>query len=153
MTRINTVPPRALSDAHVLVEIHEIPRVPTLALKRLRNNRPIDQGDRSYTLGPGHVTFFYDKIAYLRRRLDELCDEAERRGFSDKRRIDDGRWAECQSFQECWNDWNPDKDAIEHNLQRLNEKIESSTVKPRWYRKTYEKSEFLSTILNRESRI
>lgn len=147
MTRINTVIPKALSDAHLLVEIREIPRVPTLALKRLRKGHPISAQDQKYKLGAGHVTFFYDKIAHLHRRLEELCIEADNRGFNNQRKPDDGRWAECQTYSECWNDWEPDSNAINENLGRLVDKIETSTVHPRYYRKTLDKLEFITEIL------
>ena len=146
MTRINTVIPRVLSDAHLLIEIQEIPRVPNLVLKHLRNGRPIASTGR-YKLGGGHVVFFYDKIAHLHRRLEELCIEADKRGFDDKRRPDDGRWAECQTYPQCWNDWHPDQAAMEENLGRLIDKIENSTVKPKYYRKTIEKTQFINETL------
>jgi len=146
MTRINTVPVSSLSDSHLLVEIQEIPRVPNLALKRLRNKRPIESTG-NYKLGSGHVLFFYDKIAYLYRRLEELCIEADKRGFDDKRRPDDGRWSECQTYSNCWNDWYPDQNALFENLERLVNKIEMSTVQPKYYRKTMDKVDFISKVL------
>lgn len=153
MTRINTVPPRVLTDAHLLTEIRELPRVPNLVLKRLRNGSPIKPSSTQYTMGGGHVVFFYDKIKYLFERLQELHEEADKRGF-DQHRWDDSdtRWEECKSYPECWNDWEPDDNALITNWGRLNEKIISSNVKPRWYRRTYEKEFYLEEILDTVSR-
>jgi deoxyribonuclease (pyrimidine dimer) len=148
MTRINTVPPSILSDAHLLIEIQEIPRIPVLALNRLKSRKSITSTG-NYKLGSGHVIFFYDKIAFLKRRLDELCNEAHTRGFDDKTRIDDGRWAGCKSYIQCWNDWNPDTDAINENLTRLVQKIERSTVEPKYYREKIERTKFINEILNK----
>lgn len=34
-----------------------------------------------FKLGPGHVKFFYNKLAYLLERYDEIYDECMKRGF------------------------------------------------------------------------
>jgi len=149
MTRINTISPQYLSDQHLLVEIHEIPRVPTLALKRLRKGTSIDASDRKYTLGSGHVIFFYDKILYLWQRINALNAEAIARGFDNKLREDDGRWSEIRDkYPQAWNNWNETRDAKIENLSRLNAKIISSTVDPRYCRQTRTKEDFCQTILN-----
>lgn len=149
MTRINTVVPKILSDSHLLAEIREIVRVPTLALKKLDANISVDAGDRPYKLGAGHVTFYYDKIAHIYRRHRELCTEAIARGFKDQRKSDDGRWERCRSYPECWNDWYPDDAAIQENLNRLIERINGSKTQPRYYKTTMSKSEYISKYLSR----
>ena len=35
-----------------------------------------------FTLGTGHVKFFYDKLLYLRNRYESLYAECKRRGFN-----------------------------------------------------------------------
>jgi hypothetical protein len=57
-----------------------------------------------FSLGKGHVTFFYDKMGFLRRRFDALTKEMERRGYTpDTKRID-----AFHGFDSVWNkDWNP----------------------------------------------
>jgi len=35
-----------------------------------------------FTLGKGHVTFFYDKIGFLKTRFERLCEEMVLRGYT-----------------------------------------------------------------------
>ena len=44
-----------------------------------------------FTLGTGHVKFFYDKLNYLYKRYNELHLECKRRGFN------------VTDYRECWN--------------------------------------------------
>ena len=74
MTRINLIPPSELCDKHLIAEMHELPRVFRLA-------RPCPDAPKQYTLGKGHVKFFYDKIAFLHGRFIALVDEMLNRGF------------------------------------------------------------------------
>lgn len=74
MTRINVVPVKELCDKHLLAEYRELPRVFALA-------RPCHDAPNEYTLGKGHVKFFYDKLHYLTMRFYDLIDEMWLRGF------------------------------------------------------------------------
>lgn len=74
MTRINCIPVEELSDKHLIAEYRELPRVFKLA--RIDADIP-----DSYRMGPGHVTFFYNKLAYLDVRFSELFSEMVNRGF------------------------------------------------------------------------
>ena len=69
MTRINTVPPRALTDQHLLGEYNEIRRPINLAIKRYnREGTKIHQSiPNQYQLRAGHVTFFYNKLGVHQR--------------------------------------------------------------------------------------
>lgn len=76
MTRINVgIDPRELENDILLAEHREIKRIPN-CIKSGRfnlNNIP----DR-FCLGEGHVSFFYNKIAYLKERYQKiykLCKE------------------------------------------------------------------------------
>lgn len=79
MTRINYgIPPRELSDKHLLAEHREIKRIPNM----IRNGRAVVENlPVSFTLGNGHVKFFYDKLAYLHKRYLQLLFECQSRGF------------------------------------------------------------------------
>lgn len=85
MTRINSdVDPRNLKRAHLLAELREITMVPA-SLRRSLKTRTVESilagiPDK-FTLGRGHVLFFYDKIGFLQKRFNKLCDEMERRGY------------------------------------------------------------------------
>lgn len=80
MTRINVVPAAELTDKHLLAEYRELPRV--FALARDWHVRGRDKVvPVTYTLGKGHVTFFYTRLAFLMKRHSELVTEMIRRGF------------------------------------------------------------------------
>lgn len=79
MTRINVgVPPRELSDKHLLAEHREIKRIPNMVYSGRAILKDIP---KEFTLGKGHVKFFYDKLLYLRTRYMELYHECLLRGF------------------------------------------------------------------------
>ena len=80
MTRINVVPVKELLDEHLRAEYREITRIPNHLVKvGMKPN--MDNQPSRYTLGTGHVKFFYDKMAWLRKRFEELSIEMDTRGF------------------------------------------------------------------------
>lgn len=81
MTRINLVDPELLSDAHLGAEYRELPRA--FALVRAaaeRGERPCGPFPKRFTLGKGHVRFFYPRLGFLVRRYALLVQECARRG-------------------------------------------------------------------------
>ena len=79
MTRINVgVRPQELSDLHLRAEHRELKRIPNQISKGRYNMK--DQPSE-FTLGKGHVKFFYDKCGYLLKRYCQLYAECRRRGF------------------------------------------------------------------------
>lgn len=77
MTRINcNIPPRRLSDQHLLAEHREIKRIPNVA--------PTFKGTipPTFRLGTGHVSFFIDKGGYTLQRYREIYRECCDRGFT-----------------------------------------------------------------------
>ena len=124
MTRINCVPVEELSGPHLVAEYRELPRVFALAQKAaLRGS--FKQPD-AYTLGKGHVMFFYTRLGYLAQRHAALISEMKRRGykpaFSGIRRED-------FPFipNHFWTDWTPTQEALQLNRQRI---LERSPQKP-----------------------
>mgnify|MGYP000662285585 CR=1 FL=1 len=82
MTRINAnIKVCELTDTHLLAEHREIKRVCSRYKNRLDNNKDIEQ-THSFTLGKGHVKFFYDKLGYLQERYEELTAECVERDFN-----------------------------------------------------------------------
>ena len=80
MTRINLVHPSKLSTKHLVAEYREIVRV--FALARMAQHEMHRRKQPSaYTLGAGHVLFFYDKLKFVSDRYDSLCQEMVDRGF------------------------------------------------------------------------
>uniref|UniRef100_A0AAU8HYJ4 Endonuclease V N-glycosylase UV repair enzyme n=1 Tax=Rhizobium phage IG49 TaxID=3129228 RepID=A0AAU8HYJ4_9CAUD len=84
MTRINVVPPSELHDKHLVAEYRELPRVFNLVRKAIeRGEKPDDKRNpKFYTLGAGHVRFFYNKCGFLYDRQFRLCNEMVSRGFT-----------------------------------------------------------------------
>jgi hypothetical protein len=80
MTRINCgVNADELPDKILLAELREIKRIPNA----IRNGRYSLNGiPEEFTLGTGHVKFFYDKLEYLYERYQALRSEALDRGFN-----------------------------------------------------------------------
>ena len=81
-----------------------------------------------YTLGTGHVKFFYDKLQWLFNRQRDLCYECEQRGF--KISYDGASLASWRKMKRTlWNDWSPTKADIAVSRARINERLE--TMEPR----------------------
>ena len=82
ITRINVVPVEELHYTHLVAEYRELPRVFTLA----RNAQRDILGGRKklpveWTLGTGHVTFYFNKIGYCKNRYKQLVQEMQKRGY------------------------------------------------------------------------
>lgn len=106
MTRINSdLDPRALKRAHLIAEIREITMVPASLRRSLRTkstSEVLKNIPKNFTLGKGHVSFFYDKIEFLIKRFDKLATEMERRGYNPDR----SRAKAFNDFDSIWcNDW------------------------------------------------
>ena len=87
---------------------------------------------QAYTLNTGHVSFFYDKALYLRKRYALLRAELERRGINfnrDSLLDPDGVFdALDERFRK---DYDPTPEALALVRARIQEKI---ALKPHWYR-------------------
>lgn len=79
MTRINCIPPAELTGPHLIAEYRELPRV--FALVKAAIQRGETTTDRrnppAYTLGTGHVRFFYMRLGYLAKRQASLVAEMQ----------------------------------------------------------------------------
>lgn len=80
MTRINCgIPPKSLGRQHLLSEHRELIRIPNA----IRNNRAVIKNiPAQFTLGRGHVKFFYNKLGYLKDRYELLYAECVKRGYN-----------------------------------------------------------------------
>lgn len=121
MTRINCVPVEELTNRHLLAEYRELPRIFGLA-------RPCADAPPTYTLGKGHMKFFYDKLLYLQRRQVEIVAEMKRRGmkpsFDPQRLGEEGRFG---AQKELWNDWTPTPEALRLNRERIQDRLAGSS--------------------------
>ena len=86
MTRVNVgVKPSELTNKHLIAEHREIKRIPNC----IKKGRYSLKGQPSvFTLGTGHVKFFYDKINYLKKRYVSLYEECIKRDFKVQNYLD-----------------------------------------------------------------
>jgi hypothetical protein len=117
MTRINTsIPPKELNNRHLIAEHREIKRIPNMVASG--RARIIDI-PKEFTLGTGHVKFFYNKLEYLRKRYEDLYEECKIRNFN------------VTYYGQAWdnipkhlmNDYIPTKRDEEIIRQRISERI------------------------------
>ena len=86
MTRINAdIDPVTLHRRHLIAELREITMVPaalTRALRTKSKEEILKSVPKKFTLGTGHVRFFYDKQTFLYYRFKQLIKEMQKRGYS-----------------------------------------------------------------------
>ena len=124
MTRINAdLDPKTLHRRHLVAELREITMVPAALRRALRTKTKKDilgSIPQKYTLGAGHVRFFYDKQWFLIRRFLKLTDEMERRGYTpDTLRV----MAHIGFDVEFNNDWNASHEDNQLVQARINERV------------------------------
>ena len=124
MTRINVVPVEELSRLHLIAEYRELPRIFGLAHKASQSDKPwTHKQPKEYTLGTGHVIFFYDRLEWLSERHKQLTGEMIARGYK-------------PSFTGClkdewqgkipkgyWKGYNVTDDALKVNRARVAERL------------------------------
>ena len=88
MTRINVgIHPKMLTRQHLIAEHREIKRAPN----QVKSGRArVENATDTFTLNKGHVTFFYRRLGYLRRRYRALYEECQRRHY------------EVQNYEDAW---------------------------------------------------
>lgn len=122
MTRINVVPVEELTQRHLIAELHEIVRLPTnlhQSLNRKSKHFSMSEIPAKYTLGTGHVKYFFNKFGYLKQRFEQLIKEMDRRGykatFRDSTIFDVG---------EKWmGNYTPTEEALAINRQRIADRL------------------------------
>lgn len=137
MVRINLLHPRQLADQHLVAEYNEI----LMLFGHVKKFPTINNMPKDYCLGKGHITFFKNKLIYLKKRHEELKKEMKKRGYETNKTI------ELKHGNELLNDWEPkecDKKLIK---KRITEKL---LKKPHYYRYYGEKKpvEFLINLIN-----
>ncbi len=117
MTRINVgVNPYELTNKHLLAEHREIKRIPNTIKS---GKAKIENIPFQFTLGTGHVKFFYNKLGFLFERYKQLYNECIKRGFA------------VTSYHEAWEDipdnlmqdYTPTEQDRQIILQRINERL------------------------------
>ena len=119
MTRINCIPVQDLSNQHLIAEYRELPRVFNYA-------RADAKIPAQYTLGKGHMTFFFDKLIYLHHRQVQLIYECLERGFD----IQFTKPVSLDRFPAILlNDWQPTNRDLALNRTRIIMRKTQSTLK------------------------
>ena len=144
MTRVNLVPPEELTDQHLFSEFRELKMVPKSLARSLRGAERRGVADpvawvlarcpREFVLGKGHVSFFYDKGTFLRRRYAAVRAELLRRASHDFNR-------DAQLDPDMIFDRDPrllgEYAPTPADVQRSRDRIELRVAKrPEWYRWT-----------------
>ena len=123
MTRINLLSPSELADQHLVAEWRELPRIFGLVKKKLDEQKPILVW-KKYTMGTGHVRFFYDKLLFLQKRHQALVKESQKRGFklskTEKISLHVFPKVYCQDFR-------PSKADLAISQQRIQEKLKGKS--------------------------
>lgn len=113
MTRINCVPPAELCRQHLVAEYRELPRV--FGLVRAAQARGLTpetlRAPSCYTLGAGHVLFFYSRLSWLARRQSQLVLEMVARGYDPQFRGDLVK-LNCDLRDSWWGSWEPTPEAL-----------------------------------------
>ena len=117
MTRISVgVRAIELCDAHLIKERVELVRIPNA----VRTGKAVIKDiPKEFTLGTGHVKFFYDKMGYLQQRYSELTAECIVRGFNTTDFSD--------SFEgiplKLWNNYNETAQDRRIVVERVNDRL------------------------------
>lgn len=119
MTRINLVHPSELSTKHLVAEYREIVRVFALARNSQYEMHKKKQ-PTAYTLGTGHVLFFYDKLGFISERYDSLCNEMLERKFTCNRVSKEELHSGIE--KNMFFNYNPTKEALLINQERIKER-------------------------------
>lgn len=123
MTRINVgIPPAELEQEHLIAEHREIKRVPNCIAK---GKYDLKGQPKQFTLGTGHVKFFYDKLGYLKQRYEELYAECRKRNIN------------VQYYGDAWNnipshlmgDYTPTDTDRQIIRERIAERLKTSKKK------------------------
>lgn len=128
--RCNLIPVHFLTDQHLIAEKRELRMIPALLKKRIFSGKHTEKDiPKQFTLGPGHMKFFLNKMLYLFKRYDLIVDEMVQRGFNvDKSLMFEMSYAVLLKMD---NDWKPEPQDYEIIIRRLREKL---FEKPSWYR-------------------
>lgn len=125
MTRINLVSVQELVNLHLLAEYRELPRVFAQAAQARdgwRKRQPAQ-----YTMGKGHVLFFYDRLLYLAKRHKQLVKELKRRGYEPKfQNCLIAQWRH-KTDAKLWRNYRPTDDALTINRERIHLRLRNQT--------------------------
>jgi len=121
MVRINIIPPKQLTDQHLIAEYNEI----LMFIGTVKKFPKIKEQPKEYCLGKGHINFFKNKLKYIDSRFKILKIEMKKRSFSPKKYINLKQFQ--STLKQDWKPKNKDKEIIK---ERIKYKI---NLKPKFY--------------------
>ena len=132
MTRINAfIKPAELSDKHLIAEHREIKRIPNT----IKSGKAKIEGiPDKFTLGKGHVKFFYNKLEWLHYRYQQIYAECLKRGFNitNYNEAFDGT-ENCNilysQFLKLYNNWLPDEIEVARIRKVVQDRITENNLK------------------------
>lgn len=116
MTRINAgIRPIQLVDSHLFAEYRELKRIPNTITS---GKAVVKDIPKQFTLGSGHVKWFYTRLKYLHNRSNELYLELLKRNYD----VED--YSSCFENlpQHLYNDWD-DSSAKPMLVERITERL------------------------------
>jgi len=137
MVRINLINPKKLSDQHLIAEYNEI----LMLIGHIKKYPKIYGMPKKYSLGKGHITFFKNKIRYLKDRHELLKKEMKKRGFKSKKKIILNGFKKDQK-----NNWKPKKTDFEIIKKRIRSKIRFKPTYYRYYGEKKDKGFFIKLL-------
>lgn len=132
MTRVNLVDPETLIDEHLVAEYREIKRIVNNPPKN--NNIPTD-----YVLGKGHVTFFKDKLDYIRYRHKLIVVEMKRRNITVNIELDGPTTNDL---------WQPNQEEIMMSATRIMDRIITMKKEPHYNKQHITREDAIEKILS-----
>lgn len=131
MTRINLIPVSELTDQHLLAEYRELPRIFWIVRKKISENKEIKIWEE-YKMWTWHVIFFYDKLFFLQKRLEELIEECKKRNFQ----ISFTEKIDLSDIPEKYKkDFEPKEKDLEISKWRIKEKLDNKKNFYKYYGK------------------
>jgi deoxyribonuclease (pyrimidine dimer) len=132
---MNLVPPAELLDQHLFAEWREIKMVPQSLARSLQAwGLPgvLNRVPPTFRLGTGHVSFFYDKGAYLHQRFEELGVELHARGVQYNREAVLDRASVYATLPPAFHrGYTPTPAALAEVRARIADRV---AARPGWYR-------------------
>lgn len=124
MTRINVVPVESLAGVHLVAEYRELPRVFALAHKASVSSKPwTNKQPNAYTMGTGHVVWFYDKLGFLAKRHQALVAEMLSRGYKPTMTTCLKEQWQDKIPSVYWKDYIVTNDALKINQERIDKRL------------------------------
>jgi len=137
VVRVNLIEPAKLADQHLIAEYNEI----LMLVAFIKKHSSLENIPDAYCLGKGHMSFFKDKLIYLKNRHDLLKLEMKKRNFkTDKTLMINGLPEKNKQ------DWVPDVNGLRLIKERIKEKLNK---KPEFYRYygEYKSTDFFINLL------